>query len=54
MPIEIRELVIRAVVEDPAENKSPRGESETADTQEGIIAECVEQVMLLLREKEER
>ena len=54
MPIEIRELVIRTtVVDQAAEKPSTDSDNDTLSTS-GIVAECVEQVMEILREKEER
>ncbi len=51
MPIEIRELIIRASVNDePAGEASAEGSSPGED----IIAECVEQVMEIIAQKEER
>jgi hypothetical protein len=51
MPIEIKELVIRTSVSDQKEEaSSPDSGGETSN----IIAECVEQVMEILKEKEER
>ncbi len=53
MPIEIRELVIRATVVDkgsePAKEEKP-GSGAPKD----IVAECVEQVMRILRAERER
>ena len=53
MPVEIRELQIVATVQDggqpsPASSKSSGGGSND------IIAQCVEQVLEILREKNER
>jgi hypothetical protein len=56
MPVEIRELIIRAVVDDhrdkprdPPEHKHGEG----ADT-EAIVEECVRQVMRILKKTGER
>ena len=53
MPIEIRELVIRATVD---EGQAPGGEASSGSEsdRDAIIRECVEQVMERLKEKEER
>ena len=51
MPIEIKELVIKTSVNDQ------KGEASSPDSRGGksnIVAECVEQVMEILKEKEER
>lgn len=55
MPIEIRELVIRAEV-NPGQGESVRsGQGSTgASDREQLIRDCVEQVMEILRQKEER
>lgn len=58
MPVEIRELIIRARVEE-SENATPanqRHRSPTLSTadREAIIAACVEQVMQMLNDKRER
>ncbi len=52
MPIEIRELVIKATIQDPMGEARP-SDSPCEDREE-IIADCVEQVMTLLRDREER
>lgn len=55
MPVEIRELIIRAVVND----SQNRGEAKTArdmtpvDTDE-IVEECVKQVLSILNKSQER
>lgn len=62
MPIEIRELVIRAVAiperEDTEEGleaeAGPRQPAESLDGQEAIIQECVRQVLRILRKEKER
>lgn len=58
MPIEIRELIIRARVEEtdavsPSRNGS-RSRSATLADREAIIAACVEQVLQILADKQER
>jgi hypothetical protein len=57
MPIEIRELVIRIVVND--EDADGESDAETADDgslseKEAIIQECVRQVLRILQKAEER
>lgn len=58
MPIEIRELIIRARIDDSttanpqAATPSPQFLSST--DREAIIAACVEQVMQILEDKKER
>ena len=59
MPVEIKELVIRTVVNDAeagAHDKKPAmstGSAGSADTQ-AIIQECVHQVLTILDRKRER
>lgn len=56
MPIEVRELVIKAVVsQDTANGQSGGGTSQgSGGSQEEIIQACVEKVMDILKEKNER
>ena len=64
MPIEIKELHIRVVV-DTSQNRQVPGEqrtvlsdsqavSESNDNKDAIVAECVEQVLQILQNKAER
>jgi hypothetical protein len=63
MPVEIRELVIRTIVDastpepgDDSESllsKSPVANGDVADTQ-AIVQECVRQVMRILEHKQDR
>lgn len=53
MPLEIRELFIKATVrEATGADRSPQG-ADALDKQE-VIADCVEEVMRILREEKER
>jgi hypothetical protein len=52
MPVEIRELVIKAFVED-AQTESASSATNTTDKEE-IIADCMEQISELLKQKMER
>lgn len=57
MPIEIKEMHIRAVVQDAGPSQQPDATSTTeASTIQinAIVAECVEQVLIILKEKQER
>jgi hypothetical protein len=65
MPIEIRELIIRATVEEDGDAASPSARASTggagappagkaAAERARLIAECVDQVMEILREQKER
>ncbi|MGZ4968104.1 MAG: DUF5908 family protein [Methylobacter sp.] len=55
MPVEIRELVIRAVVKDEAK-QTPDAETALAQpqNQQALIEECVKQVLKILKRKQER
>ena len=55
VPIEVRELVIKATVESgggkgPADAATPAGQPPSED----LVAECVEQVLDALRRRQER
>lgn len=61
MPIEIKELHIRVVVNAPPEGQvsvgqpvDSRGGGDKVDDKDAIVAECVEQVMQILQNKQER
>lgn len=60
MPIEIRELVIRAEVQSGnagGQNSSQRSSAQSGadrDKQEDIVNECVTQVLEILRRRKER
>ena len=57
MPIEIKELHIKAVVQEdppPALNASGITESTSVNQINAIVAQCVEQVLNILKEKQER
>jgi len=55
MPVEIRELVIRAEV-NPGQDGAGQAGAGTGDAsdRERLVRDCVEQVMELIRQKEER
>jgi hypothetical protein len=52
MPIQINEIVIRAIVQDSKEKRGVR--SKEKDNEETIISKCVERVIEILKEKKER
>ena len=59
MPIEIRELNIKAYIDEsaaPAMSAAQAGlaDNNVAEATEKIIAACVEQVLQILKDKEER
>jgi proline dehydrogenase len=55
MPIEVRELVIKAVVtQDSAGGASGDAPQANGNSQEEIIQACVEKIMDILKEKNER
>lgn len=56
MPVEIRELIIRAVTtaeSDQTEDR-PRQDLDSGFDREAIIQACVKQVLRILKKKEER
>jgi hypothetical protein len=55
MPVEIRELIIRATVTPEPEDAPPVSQAQPRppDT-EAMIQECVKQVLRILKKKEER
>ena len=53
MPVEIRELVITTTINANNNNTTHSTQTNTIDTKK-IIEECVEQVMEIIKEKEQR
>ena len=53
MPVEIRELIITATVDTNADKKIKSSLLPAADSKK-IIEECVEQVLQIIKEKQER
>lgn len=54
MPIEIRELQITTVVQDQGTTPGSSVQPVTSSNKNSIIAECVEQVLEILKQKNER
>lgn len=56
MPIEIRELVIKATLgqEDQAQQQASSTSGNQSGNQEAIVKLCVDQVLRILKEKAER
>ena len=57
MPVEIRELVIRATVESTGTDRTAAGRDggrNRKPDRDEVVAECVEQVLEILRQREER
>jgi hypothetical protein len=55
MPVEIRELVIRAVTTPEAQDSEQPAQAQLSDEErEAIIQECVRQVLRILQKKKER
>ena len=58
MPVEIMELIVRANVQDPASGTSSAGNDESNSDASGhkqaLVEECVEQVLEILRRRNER
>lgn len=53
MPIEIKELVIRATIDPKGEDQKNQSKQGTG-SQDEIIAECVDQVLGILEKQRER
>ena len=53
MPVEIRELVIKAYIEE-ADSETPASNGGSAADKEEIIADCLEQVSEMLKQQMER
>ena len=54
MPIEIKELIIRATVDPKGEGGSAETGKADSSKKEEIVQQCVEQVLEILRKKRER
>jgi len=58
MPIEIKELHIRVTVNQPSSEGTPAaaapGSAAAADDKDGLIRQCIEQVIDLMNAKKER
>jgi len=54
MPVEIKELIIRASVVNNTGNSSDTSSEHLAEAKEEIIAACTEQVLKILERKKER
>lgn len=53
MPIEIKELIIKATIEDSTDEPTPEKES-FSDSKHKIISECVDEVLRILEERNQR
>lgn len=53
MPVQVNEIIIRAVIDSGSKDENAGPGSKGVDTAD-IVSECVEQVMQILKEKEER
>lgn len=54
MPVEVRELVIKAVVDASSQGKDKGRGSLDESEREAIISDCVEEVMRILKVRAER
>ena len=54
MPVEIRELVIRAVTTSDSESETILPEQSSQNDREEIVQECVKQVLRILKKEKER
>jgi|WetSurMetagenome_2_1015567.scaffolds.fasta_scaffold846176_2 hypothetical protein len=53
MPIQVNEIIIKAVIQDESAKKKKTPKNGKDDKEE-IISECVEQVLKIIKEKTER
>lgn len=54
MPIEIKELLIRTKVDESGGGAAEQASTGSDADRQAIVAQCVDQVMQLLRDKDER
>jgi hypothetical protein len=54
MPIDIKELIVRVRLDTEPGTKEAGAKQDGGAEREDLIAECVEQVLEILRQKEER
>lgn len=54
MPVEIRELQITTIVQDTSEASTASAQVTSTSNNDSIIAACVEQVLEILKQKNER
>lgn len=54
MPVEIKELHIKAIVQDDSAKSESQPGTVSQSQVNAIVAECVEQVLNILKEKKER
>ena len=53
MPVEIRELIVRAIITGDCNTSSDSNET-CPDSKEILISECVERILQILKDREER
>ena len=54
MPIEIKELIIRAVADQGSESLQSREIAQTSFSEEALVEACVKQVLRILKKEKER
>ncbi len=54
MPVELRELVIRAVIDDDADGDEEAGPADNGQPSEALMQACVQQVLAILKSSGER
>jgi hypothetical protein len=54
MPVEIKELVIRAEVRDPSEDRQATASNGSTMDAETIVEDCVRRVLTILKKSKER
>jgi hypothetical protein len=54
VPVEIRKLVVRMIVQPAAQDEEPPPPEEVEEERQRLVTECVEQVLRILEEQRER
>lgn len=54
MPLTVRELNVKMVLDDQSRNKAPQAPKQAVISEEKLIKKCVEAVMQILEDKNER
>jgi len=54
MPVEVRELVIRVVTNSESEDHQNAGVTQRSIDMNALVQECIRQIMIILRRREER
>lgn len=54
MPVQVNEIIIKATIEGDKGGKAGSGSNAAAGNSEALITECVEQVLQILKTRDER